>query len=86
MFGKKYVPLASLIQWQHEGLTGSLLRKGISNKDAVSIFKRIQVFMGDRGAELAGKPDVVRYIIERGIKCAPPSLEAASLASVTDFL
>jgi hypothetical protein len=67
LFSRKYVPLAALIQFQREPLTGSLLRKGISNKDAMSIFKRVQSYMGNRGHE-AGKAEVAIYILERGIK------------------
>eukprot|EP01128_Nolandella_sp_AFSM9_P004532 TRINITY_DN2046_c0_g1_i1.p1 TRINITY_DN2046_c0_g1~~TRINITY_DN2046_c0_g1_i1.p1 ORF type:complete len:994 (+),score=247.42 TRINITY_DN2046_c0_g1_i1:36-2984(+) len=66
-FDRKTVPLAKLIQFQATPLSGSLLRKGISSKEAIGIFKRVQIYMGDRGRS-PGKPSVARYIVERGIR------------------
>ena len=39
LFGKAYVPLSIMIQWQKHAITGSLLRKGIRDKVAVANFK-----------------------------------------------
>lgn len=36
----------------------------------MSIFKRIQIYMGDRGRSPT-KPSVARYIVERGIRYVP---------------